>query len=125
MIELPLVTLALLALTLVILLGVWIGGRRDHSWLKRKLERQETRHKDSEQFLLEQVSALRERLIEIEERSSLLVQPPPARSGMNLSKRAQAIRMVRRGDTPEQVAAALAIPQNEVKLLLRVFKATQ
>ena len=125
MIDLPFLTLGLLAVTLVALLAVWTGARRDDSVIQRKLHRQETRQKDSEQFLLEQISALRERLIEVEERSSLLVQPPAARSGMNLTKRAQAIRMVRRGDSPEQVSAALAIPQNEVKLLLRVYKATQ
>jgi hypothetical protein len=42
--------------------------------------------------------------------------------GLNLSKRSQALRMSRRGDTPEQVAAALAVPLQEVDLLLKVHR---
>ena len=121
----PLVTCGLLAMTLIMFLVTWTLGRRDISRLRRKLQRQETSQKDSEQFLIKQIASLRERLIEVEERSSLLVQPPPSRSGLTLSRRAQALRMVRRGDTPEQVAAALSVPQNEVRLMLRVYKATQ
>ena len=52
-------------------------------------------------------------------------QPPPVaaglpRPGFNLSKRTQALRMHRRGDTPDQIAAALEIPRQEVDLLLKV-----
>jgi hypothetical protein len=42
--------------------------------------------------------------------------------GLNLSKRSQVLRMSRRGDTPEQVAAALAVPLQEVDLLLKVHR---
>ena len=41
---------------------------------------------------------------------------------MNLSKRSQVLRMGRRGDTPEQVAAALAVPLQEVDLLVKVHR---
>jgi hypothetical protein len=121
----PLLTCALLALTLTIFLVTWVLGKGDNARLRRKLRRQEISQKDSEQFLIGQIAALRERLVEVEERSSLLVQPPPSRSGLNLTRRAQALRMVRRGDNPEQVAAALSMPQNEVRLLSEVYKATQ
>ncbi len=62
------------------------------------------------------------RLEESEERSAQLVPPPTARSGLNLTKRTQAARMFRRGDQPEQIAAALSLPRNEVDLLLKVQK---
>jgi hypothetical protein len=49
--------------------------------------------------------------------------PSPAiASDMNLNKRIQAVRMHRRGDRPEQIAAALSLPKNEVALLLKVHE---
>ena len=52
--------------------------------------------------------------------SSQLVAPVPPRSGLNLTKRSQAVRMIRRGDAPRDIAAALGLPQNEVELLAKV-----
>jgi hypothetical protein len=43
-------------------------------------------------------------------------------SGMNLTKRAQALRMHRRGDPPEQIAALLDVPYQEVDLLVKVHR---
>ena len=48
---------------------------------------------------------------------------PCATSGtINLSKRSQALRLRRRGETPEQIAASLGIPLQEVTLLLKVHE---
>lgn len=69
------------------------------------------------------LDALKESLDEAQERTKGLVPPPSARSGLNLNKRAQAARMFRRGERPEQIAAALSLPQNEVTLLLKVHRA--
>lgn len=44
------------------------------------------------------------------------------RAGWNLGRRSQALRMHRRGDPPEQIAAALEIPRQEVDLLLKVHR---
>jgi hypothetical protein len=53
-------------------------------------------------------------------------QPAPAaglpKPSFNLSKRTQALRMHRRGDSAEQIAAALEIPRQEVDLLLKVHQ---
>jgi DNA-binding NarL/FixJ family response regulator len=51
-----------------------------------------------------------------------LYTPPhtPLRSGMNLSKRLQALRLLRRGEDIGHVAAALGISRREVELLVRV-----
>ena len=46
----------------------------------------------------------------------------PIRPGLNLSKRSRALRMHRQGDGPEQIAAALEIPFQEVDLLLKVHR---
>jgi hypothetical protein len=50
----------------------------------------------------------------------LQVTPAMPRQGLNLNKRSQALRMHRRADTPEQIAAALELPLQEVQLLLKV-----
>ncbi len=60
------------------------------------------------------------RLEETEDRSAKLVPPPASRSGLNIDKRAQAAKMFRRGDQPQQIAAVLGLPRNEVDLLLKV-----
>jgi Flp pilus assembly protein TadB len=44
------------------------------------------------------------------------------RPGLNLSKRSQALRMHRRGDSPEQIASALDIPLQELDLLVKVHR---
>lgn len=44
------------------------------------------------------------------------------RPGINLSKRSQALRMHRRGDSPEQIAAALEVPLQELELLVKVHR---
>src|SRR5579863_690735 len=45
-------------------------------------------------------------------------QPPPAAPALgpaiNLNKRGQALRMDRRGESPETIAGALGVPRNEV-----------
>jgi hypothetical protein len=50
--------------------------------------------------------------------------PPgsPLRAGINLSRRSQALRLYRRGETPEQIAASLMVPTGEVRLLLKVHR---
>ncbi len=68
------------------------------------------------------LSNLARRLEETERQTGLLVPPPPTRSGFNLSRRSQAVRMARRGETPSQIAAALQLPQGEVDLLLKVHR---
>lgn len=60
-------------------------------------------------------SNIEERLAEVPQYSS----PKP---GMNTSRRMQVLRMYRRGERPEQIAAALGIPQGEVDLLLKVHE---
>jgi hypothetical protein len=45
-----------------------------------------------------------------------------APSGMNLTKRSQVLRMYRRGEQPESIAAALHLPRTEVDLLLKLHR---
>ena len=48
--------------------------------------------------------------------------PAPPRSGLNLDKRSQALRLHRRGEAPKQIAAILELPIQEVELLIKVHR---
>ena len=61
-------------------------------------------------------------LREVERHSGMLVAPAPARSGLNLSKRTQVLRMHRAGQDSAGIAAALALPRAEVELLIKVHR---
>jgi hypothetical protein len=69
-----------------------------------------------------EMDTLRERLRDSEDRCGMLVPPPAIPSGMNLNKRSQAIRMLRLGDGPDRIAAALGLPVKEVELLAKIQK---
>jgi len=45
-----------------------------------------------------------------------------ARPGMNLNRRSQALRLHRRGETPDEIARLLSMPAGEVRLLLKVHQ---
>ena len=66
------------------------------------------------------LDSLDTRLRAAEDRSTALVPPPPLRSGFNLNKRTQVLRLSRQGEKPASIAAALQLPRAEVELLLRV-----
>ena len=79
------------------------------------------RAQESEDALAAQVqemgSALghiRQSVTDIEER------PGAAGPGLNLTRRAQALRMHHRGESVETIAAALSAPRNEIDLLLKL-----
>ena len=67
-----------------------------------------------------EIGTLRKRLDEFEQsqidRQAALV----PQSGINTTKRAQILRMSRRGETAEHISAALSVPANEVNLALKV-----
>jgi hypothetical protein len=63
-----------------------------------------------------EVQGIREGIRELETTPAIVT---PA-GGLNLTKRAQVLRMHRRGEPVPTIAAALRSPQNEVELLLKV-----
>jgi hypothetical protein len=50
------------------------------------------------------------------------IRPAAGQQALNLNKRGQVLRMRRRGENPETIAAALSLPRNEVDLLLKVHQ---
>ncbi|HZT30568.1 MAG TPA: hypothetical protein VFA33_11825 [Bryobacteraceae bacterium] len=72
-------------------------------------------------------SALRGACSRLEELRAEVREAQPGQSagvvlhgGLNLNRRAQVLRLYRRGEAVPTIAAALAVPQREVELLLKV-----
>jgi DNA-binding NarL/FixJ family response regulator len=105
-----------IALCLYLFLVVKVEVRKlEARWKRRHQGLEETVHQ-----MQAELAEIRDRLREAEERAGVLVPPAPPRSGLNLSKRTQALRMFARGESPEHIAAALSLPEGEVELLVKV-----
>jgi hypothetical protein len=68
------------------------------------------------------VEALAAQLHDLRSHPPAAVAPGLPRPGLNLNKRSQALRMHRRGETADQIAAALELPRQEVELLVKVHR---
>ena len=66
------------------------------------------------------IDDMRQRMTECEQHAQQLVPPQAPASGFNLNRRTQAIRLLKRGEHPEQIARVLSVPQQEVQLLHKV-----
>ena len=70
--------------------------------------------------------AFEDRLVRLEaglrelESSPPLSAPTVGANALSLQKRSQALKMIRRGEPPDTVAAALGVPRNQIQLLLKV-----
>jgi hypothetical protein len=84
-------------------------------------KRRQTAQESLTSNLKAQVADLSVRMLDTEERAGVLVPPIPPKSGLNLNKRSQVIRMSRRGEQAGKIAASLNLPQREVELLLKVY----
>ena len=72
--------------------------------------------------LRETVDALAAQLHDLQKHPPAAAPPGFPKPGLNLSKRSHALRMHRRGERAEQIAAALDLPRQEVDLLLKVHR---
>jgi hypothetical protein len=72
--------------------------------------------------MAQRLNALASDLEQLRHQPPSVVLAGPPKPGFNLSKRTQALRMHRRGDSTEQIASALEIPRQEVDLLLKVHR---
>jgi hypothetical protein len=76
--------------------------------------------KPETETLQKSIEALGARVRELERGPSAPEVARIPRLGLNMSKRSQALRMHRLGEGPEQIAEALALPRQEVDLLLKI-----
>jgi len=66
------------------------------------------------------VDQMRSRLEEADQRATLISSPATPKDGLNLARRTQALRLLRKGERPEQIASALSMPIGEAVLLAKV-----
>jgi hypothetical protein len=97
----------------IVLLLVFLGLKRELYVLRTRVTRLD--------FSL-RLDAMNDRLREAEERALSPAAPVVARRSVNLSKRSQVIRLSRRGEPVETIAATLNLPRREVELLLKVHQ---
>ena len=114
----PAAPYAVFAIGLTLCLSLFISVKRD----MRGMEKRWRKRIESLEADLEKKTAALDELTRI---SGLLVAPPPLRSGLNLTRRSQALQMIRRGEAPHEIAAALSLPQNEVDLLLKLQRLSE
>jgi len=115
-IQSPLLFCLLLGLGLGACLHLFISLNRDIRAQRRK---QNALHA-AIGLLSVEFTEVKRALSEAESRTGVLVAPTPPRAGVNLTTRYQALRMHRRGETIQRISAALAVPEQEVELLIKV-----
>jgi DNA-binding NarL/FixJ family response regulator len=68
------------------------------------------------------VESLDQAVKDLEQRTASIPQISPPKPGMTDSRRVQVLRMYKRGERTEQIAATLGLPLNEVDLLVKVHQ---
>jgi type II secretory pathway component PulM len=117
-------TLGLVAAGILLCLVLFLFAKVEIWRLSRRTESGQQRMQACLEELRQTLEEMRVALRDLEERTGVLVPPTPPRSGLNLTTRAQALRMLRRGETTERIAAALHVPESEVRLLIKVHQLT-
>jgi hypothetical protein len=96
--------------------------------LKAELHRHKSQSKASLRQAESRTGSIEAQLQQWRSEINLLAQPASTvtyspRPSLNINRRHQVLRLRRRGDRPEQIAAALGVPLNEVELLLKLHQA--
>jgi hypothetical protein len=105
-------------------LGVFVSIKLELSRVRSRAEDSEAAD-ESDKVAIEglqaEISKLRESVCQLE----AVPCGSPRGVGINLTKRAQVLRMHRRGESVSSIAAALETPSNEIALLLKVHALTE
>jgi len=118
----PLTSYVLIALALVACIGCYISTKSEVHRLRRISAASQEALKQKIEQMESAVSTLGQQrqepqVIEVPARSSAALRP-----SLNLTRRTQALRMRRRGESIESIAAALSTPRNEIELLVKVYE---
>jgi hypothetical protein len=111
----PIGLYAFLTLALFCCLALFLSMKREIALVRRSFTGSRDAAEASAATLAAQLAALRKDMQSNEAPSS------PGQE-LNLTRRAQALRMQRRGESPATIAAALRVPRNEIDLLLKMQK---
>lgn len=108
----PVTQYAFLALALAACLALFLSMKKEIALVRRSFRESSDSSAAYAATLAAGLDALRQEM-GTTETASLTGQ-------LNLTRRAQALRMQRRGESPATIAAALRMPRNEIDLLLKV-----
>lgn len=132
-VEHPLAYYGTLSAAMSACLYLFVSVMRDMECLRRRVDLRQTETERDAGVAGTQVATLETRLAEwagrtrdVEEKVaslSALRRPQSISTGVDANQRTQVIRLARRGDRPEQIAAELRVPRSEVELLLKVQRA--
>ena len=117
----PLVSYALIAVALAMCIAIFISYKSEVHRLRRAAA-------TSQQDMKRQIEEMQSTVAQIGQQRQEMpaeapaIRPAALRPSLNLTRRAQALRMRRRGESVESIAAALATPRNEVELLVKVYE---
>src|SRR5690349_12029699 len=100
----PLLSLALIAAGLLASIGLFLSLKWELQKGRRRLKQELLRAQVENRQLKRQMEEIALRLEDAEDRAGVLVPPAPPKSGLNLGRRTQVIRMWRRGDRAEAIA---------------------
>jgi hypothetical protein len=110
----PLAIYGAMALTMVSCLTLFLSFKLDVRQVRRHGEASKETLASQVREMESSMASLREKVEDIGGR------PTPGNPAMNLNRRVQMLRMHRRGESLETIAAALSTPRNEVELLIRL-----
>ena len=117
---LALVPIVVLTAGYVVGFCIFLALRKEIRTLRARLSKKDAADVISALDLKNKLEEVAARLGDAEERAGLLTTTAPPKSGLNFSKRSQAIRLSRRGEPAENIAASLNMPRRQVELLLKV-----
>ncbi len=115
----PLAPYALTAVSCVFGLFLLVSFEKEIQKLKSRFAKRQDGDTSTRE-LKREMEQLNYRLRDAEERAGIMAAPPSPKANLNLNKRTQVLRMSRRGERAENIAASLSLPRREVELLLKI-----
>jgi hypothetical protein len=118
----PVLQSGLLMAGLVLCFYLFFGLQRETRQTALRFEKQWQTHEACLEELRRAIEEARSEFRRFEKEADVRIEPPPVVSGLNTSRRRQALRLHCRGESPRQIAAALSLSRSEVELLLKIEK---
>lgn len=115
----PLTWLAVLAVAMICALVLFVSLKCEIAAARRLARQTAASAEQLRASMSAELAAIRETPPVVQE---VVVAAPVVGEGLNLTRRAAALRMEKRGETVSTIAAALRVPQNEIELLLKLQK---
>lgn len=110
-----------LAMGLLLSIYLFLSVKRENYQLRRRMEVERNAYQSVLGSLRSTLNRLEEEMAECHETAlPATAGHASPKTGVNLTKRSQAIRMYRHGENTDFIASSLQLPRNEVELLLKV-----